>query len=52
MTSWPAAALLLLGGSTILLFAGIPVAFSFLGINLVFSAGMNWYNRRVALVQR
>jgi len=33
--SWPAAALLLLGGSTILLFAGIPVAFSFLGINLV-----------------
>src|SRR4051812_34366221 len=35
MTSWPAAALLLLGGSTVLLFAGIPVAFSFLGINLI-----------------
>src|SRR5207244_328059 len=35
MMSWPAAALLLLGGSTILLFVGIPVAFSFLGINLV-----------------
>ena len=27
MMSWPAAALLLLGGSTVLLFAGIPVAF-------------------------
>src|SRR3954469_17665334 len=35
MMSWPAAALLLLGGSTVLLFAGIPVAFSFLGINLI-----------------
>jgi tripartite ATP-independent transporter DctM subunit len=35
MISWPAAALLLLGGSTVLLFAGIPVAFSFLGINLI-----------------
>ena len=33
--SWQAAALLLLGGSTVLLFAGIPVAFSFLGINLI-----------------
>jgi tripartite ATP-independent transporter DctM subunit len=35
MIWWPAAALLLLGGSTVLLFAGIPVAFSFLGINLI-----------------
>ena len=29
------ASLLLLGGSTILLFAGIPVAFSFIAINLI-----------------
>src|SRR5260221_5823827 len=33
--SWQTASLLLLGGSTILLFVGIPVAFSFIGINLV-----------------
>ena len=33
--SWHAAALLLLGGSTVLLFLGIPVAFSFLAINLI-----------------
>ena len=33
--SWQAAAFLLLAGSTVLLFAGIPVAFSFLGINLI-----------------
>ena len=33
--SWQMAALLLLGGSTVLLFMGIPVAFSFLAINLV-----------------
>src|SRR5215470_1898099 len=33
--SWQAAALLLLGGSTVLLFAGVPVAFSFLAINLI-----------------
>lgn len=32
--SWQAAAILLLGGSTVLLFIGIPVAFSFLAINL------------------
>jgi tripartite ATP-independent transporter DctM subunit len=36
--SWQAAALLLLGGSTVLLLAGIPVAFSFLAINLVGAA--------------
>lgn len=33
--SWQAGALLLLGGSTVLLFAGIPVAFAFLAINLI-----------------
>src|SRR6266849_4228703 len=33
--SWQMASLLLLGGSTILLFIGIPVAFSFIAINLV-----------------
>jgi tripartite ATP-independent transporter DctM subunit len=31
---WQAAALLLLGGSSVLLFIGIPVAFAFLAINL------------------
>ena len=36
MMSWQmAAALLLLGGSTVLLFIGMPVAFSFLAINLI-----------------
>ena len=33
--SWDAAAWLMLGGSTVLLFLGLPVAFSFLVINLV-----------------
>ncbi len=33
--SWQAAAWLLLGGSTVLLFLGLPVAFSFLVINVV-----------------
>jgi tripartite ATP-independent transporter DctM subunit len=33
--SWQAASLLLLGGSTILLFIGMPVALSFIAINLV-----------------
>src|ERR1700721_26227 len=32
---WQKAALLLLGGSTILLFIGMPVAFSFIAINLI-----------------
>ena len=36
--SWGAAAWLLLGGSTLLLFLALPVAFSFLFINL-FVAG-------------
>jgi tripartite ATP-independent transporter DctM subunit len=33
--SWDAAAWLMLGGSTLLLFLGLPVAFSFLAINLL-----------------
>ena len=33
--SWGAAAWLLLGGSTVLLFLGLPVAFSFLVVNIV-----------------
>jgi tripartite ATP-independent transporter DctM subunit len=33
--SWQAASWLLLGGSTVLLFLGLPVAFSFLAINIV-----------------
>src|SRR6202008_1219396 len=33
--SWQMASLLLLGGSTVLLFIGIPVAFSFIAINLI-----------------
>jgi tripartite ATP-independent transporter DctM subunit len=33
--SWQTASLLLLGGSTVLLFMGMPVAFSFTAINLV-----------------
>src|SRR4051812_45086417 len=32
--AWQMAALLLLGGSTVLLFIGMPVAFSFIAINL------------------
>src|SRR6202011_520397 len=38
MASWQIGALLLLGGSTVLLFAGVPVAFSFLAVNLVGAA--------------
>jgi len=33
--SWQAAAWLMLGGSTVLMFLGLPVAFSFLAINLI-----------------
>ena len=36
--SWQAASLLLLGGSTVLLFLGIPVAVAFLAINLIGAA--------------
>ena len=35
LMSWQFGALLLLGGSTVLLFVGIPVAFAFLAINLI-----------------
>jgi tripartite ATP-independent transporter DctM subunit len=38
MPSWQIGALLLLGGSTVLLFAGVPVAFSFLAVNLIGAA--------------
>ena len=33
--SWEMAALLLLGGSTVLMFLGLSVAFSFLAINII-----------------
>jgi tripartite ATP-independent transporter DctM subunit len=36
--SWQMASLLLLGGSTVLLFIGMPVAFSFIAINLLGAA--------------
>ena len=36
--SWQAAAWLLLGGSTVLMFIGLPVAFAFLAINLLGAA--------------
>jgi len=36
--SWQAAAWLLLGGSTALMFLGLPVAFAFLAINLLGAA--------------
>ncbi|HYN63737.1 MAG TPA: TRAP transporter large permease subunit, partial [Candidatus Limnocylindrales bacterium] len=36
--SWQAAAWLMLGGSTALMFLGLPVAFAFLAINLVGAA--------------
>lgn len=35
MSGWQIAAWLMLGGSTLLLFMGMPVAFTFLGINIV-----------------
>ncbi|MBV8752167.1 MAG: TRAP transporter large permease subunit [Hyphomicrobiales bacterium] len=38
MPSWHIGALLLLGGSTVLLFAGVPVAFSFLAVNILGAA--------------
>ena len=36
--SWQAAAWLMLGGSTALMFLGLPVAFAFLAINLIGAA--------------
>jgi tripartite ATP-independent transporter DctM subunit len=38
MMSWPAASALLLGGSTVLMFLGMPVAFAFLAIDLIGAA--------------
>ena len=35
MNSWQFAAYLMLGGSTVLLFIGMPVALTFIGINIV-----------------
>ena len=36
--AWQTAAWLLLGGSTVLLFLGLPVAFTFLAVNIVGAA--------------
>jgi len=47
--SWQAAAWLMLGGSTVLLFLGLPVAFTFLVINLV--GAMLWLGGEPGLVQ-
>ena len=35
MSSWQIAAWLMLGGSTLLLFMGMPVALTFLGVNII-----------------
>src|SRR3954470_2928874 len=47
--SWQAAAWLMLGGSTLLMFLGLPVAFSFLAINLV--GAWVWLGGEGGLVQ-
>ena len=47
--SWQSAAWLMLGGSTLLLFLGLPVAFTFLVINLV--GAMIWLGGEPGLVQ-
>ncbi len=47
--SWGAAAWLMLGGSTVLLFLGLPVAFSFLVINLI--GAYLWLGGEPGLVQ-
>jgi len=46
---WQSAAWLLLGGSTLLLFLGLPVAFTFLAVNLI-GAGV-WMGGEAGLVQ-
>ncbi|TAK41180.1 MAG: TRAP transporter large permease subunit [Betaproteobacteria bacterium] len=46
---WQFAAWLLLGGSTLLLFLGLPVAFTFLAVNLVGAAA--WMGGEAGLVQ-
>ncbi|MCX7158746.1 MAG: TRAP transporter large permease, partial [Proteobacteria bacterium] len=47
--TWQIAAWILLGGSTVLLFLGLPVAFTFLVINLV--GAMLWLGGEPGLVQ-
>jgi tripartite ATP-independent transporter DctM subunit len=47
--SWQAAAWLMLGGSTLLMFLGLPVAFSFLVINLI--GAMLYFGGEAGLVQ-
>ena len=47
--SWGAAAWLMLGGSTVLLFIGLPVAFAFLVINLV--GALLWLGGEPGLMQ-
>ena len=49
MISWQIAAWILLGGSTVLLFFGLPVAFTFLVINLV--GAVIWLGGEPGLVQ-
>ena len=43
--AWQTAAWLLLGGSTVLLFLGLPVAFTFLAINIVGACALAWAAR-------
>jgi tripartite ATP-independent transporter DctM subunit len=47
--SWQAAAWLMLGGSTLLMFLGLPVAFSFIAINL--AGALIWLGGEAGLVQ-
>jgi tripartite ATP-independent transporter DctM subunit len=47
--SWQAAAWLMLGGSTVLMFLGLPVAFSFLAINL--AGALIYFGGEAGMVQ-
>ncbi|HWA38534.1 MAG TPA: TRAP transporter large permease subunit [Burkholderiales bacterium] len=47
--TWQAAAWLMLGGSTLLMFLGLPVAFSFIAINL--AGALLWLGGEAGLVQ-
>jgi tripartite ATP-independent transporter DctM subunit len=47
--AWQAAAWLMLGGSTLLMFLGLPVAFSFIAINL--AGALIWLGGEAGLVQ-
>ena len=49
MQSWQFAAWFLLGGSTLLLFLGLPVAFTFLAVNIV--GAWLWMGGEPGLVQ-